>query len=233
MSTSDTAALTQVLGLGVAAFTVHALFSKRKSGQFSGYGQGPGPTIYDPRPAAEGDVPDDEEDEEEGSDEDEEEAEDEEDDLDFDPGEIIKGGLPPSDDDPPPKPEGGFKPGTPEWFPSPTPEGTPEGGYFPGIIKGGDGGRGGTKAGGQWTFPIGQKAAPASGGPVRIVPVRMGPPPAANITSGAGGLKPALAGFYGFNPNARAAPVVEKILVTVSAYLIVTGLYEMAKKRSR
>ena len=71
-----------IVGLGLSAFAIHSLMSKRKFGRF-GYGQGPGPTIFDPRPQG-GDAPsleDDEadsEEDDEGDDGEDGETEDEE-----------------------------------------------------------------------------------------------------------------------------------------------------------
>jgi len=221
-----------IVGLGLSAFAIHSLMSKRKFGRF-GYGQGPGPTIFDPRPQG-GDAPslEDDEDDSEGEDEsDEGEDEESEDEL-VDELPPIAGGVP-NPDDPPPPPEGGFKPWVPPWSP-PNPEGPnlPPGGLFPGILKGPKGG--GSTGGGpgvQGTIVF-SKADPASGEIVqKMVPMPISAPAAI-----AG--KPGLAGYYDFNgygalSRRKTAPVFQKILVTMSVYLIATGLYSMAKKRRR
>ena len=183
-----------IVGLGLSAFAIHSLMSKRKFGRF-GYGQGPGPTIFDPRPQG-GDAPsleddeDDSEEDDEGDDGEDGETEDEETDDGLPP---VAGGAP-NPDDPPPPPEGGFKPWVPGWAP-PNPEGPnlPPGGLFPGILKGPRGG-GGTAGGpgGQATIVF-SKADPASGEIVqKMVPMPISAPAAI-----AG--KPGLAGYYDFN----------------------------------
>jgi hypothetical protein len=246
MASRDPIPAYSVLGLGLSAFAVHYLLAKKNTGLLGGYGvppgpggggSGPGPTIYDPRPPTDAAAGEDEDEDDGGDDGEDGETEDEETDLEFDPGEIIKGGLPPSDDAPPPKPEGGFTPGTPGWVPTPAPPGTPPGGYFPGLPKGPRDGGGvpGTGTGATWTFPIGMKAAPVSGGAGEPVQ-KMAPMPISAPTPSAG--KPGLAGYYDFNgygalSTERAAPMFQKILVTLSAYFIVAGMYSMAKKRRK
>jgi|TARA_R110002060_G_scaffold28464_5_gene38498 hypothetical protein len=221
-----------VLSLGLSAFVIHSLLAKKKMARFGGYGQGPGPTIFDPRPQG-GDAPsleDDEadsEEDDEGDDGEDGETEDEETDDGLPP---VSGGAP-NPNDPPPPPEGGFKPWVPGWAP-PNPEGpnVPPGGNFPGILKGPKGGGSvGGGPGGQATIVF-SKADPSSGGPVQ----KMAPMPISAPTPSAG--KPGLAGYYDFNgygalSTERAEPVFQKILVTLSAYFIVAGIYDQLKKR--
>ena len=62
MAVREQEQLFNVLGLGIAAFAIHSLLAKKKMARLGGYGQGPGATIFDPRPQG-GDAPSLEDDE--------------------------------------------------------------------------------------------------------------------------------------------------------------------------
>ena len=234
-----------ILGLGLSAFAIHSIFFRRKIGTMAGYGDppnpfGPGSTIYDPRPASAQDADEDPADDEEGdSGEDEETEEDDPDDFDpeapgggiFSPPEI------PGDDDAPPPPKFGIKPwvpGTPGIAPyiPPGPGQPGDGGPGPGGVPGASPGAPGIFV----TVPIGMKAEGAAPGGMRMVQMPIDP---AAAGAAAVASKPSgLAGYYDFNgygalERRAASPVIQKVLVTLSAYLIVTGLFSMAKNRRR